>query len=146
MKLHIPAVIIDNQLVNIRDNLLYLVHRQQKSVGRKENKAVGELFSAILMEFYNPSIQKRLIVSIQSQMSLISPVPKLVNNAIKQIIFHPLIRALLRIPVCRAEGAGAVAPVDRLKIHHQRHRHFIILQKIIYIFFLQFISGQKLKL
>ena len=50
MQLHVTAIIIDNQLIYIGDDFLHLVHGKCKSVGGKENKAVGKLLTEFFMK------------------------------------------------------------------------------------------------
>ena len=83
MQLHISAVVVDNKLIYIGDDLLYLVYGKKQAVTGKENKAVRKLFPAIFMEFYNSGVQKRLIITIKCQVAGVSPVSKLVNNTVK---------------------------------------------------------------
>ena len=125
MELHIQAVIVDDQLVYIRDNSLYLVHIQEQSVGGHENKRFRQLFPGILVEFHNSCIQPRFIISVQGQVAFVAPVPELVNNIVIQAFFHPGVRTLLRVLVGRAEFAGAVAAVDGLQVHHIGMRYRI---------------------
>ena len=74
MQLHIPAVIIDNQLIHIGDDLLHLVHCEQKPVGGKEYEAIRKLLPAILMKLCHSRVQKGFIVSVKGQMALVAPI------------------------------------------------------------------------
>ncbi len=136
MQLHISAIIVDNKLIYIRNNFLYLIHGQQKSIRRKKNKTLRKLFPAIFMKLYNSCVQKRLIVSIKSQMPFISPIVKLVNDTVKKIIFHSFVRPFFRIFVCRTKRTGAVTAVYGFQVYYQRLRNFFSLQKVLNIFFL----------
>ena len=98
------------------------------------------------MKLHNPGIQKRLVVPVQGQMPLVPPVPKLVNDAVKQLFVHPFIGTFFRILIGCAERTGAVAPVNCFQIYHQRHRRLFLIKKMLNVSFLQFISGKKLKL
>ena len=144
VKLHILAVIIDNQLIQIRNDLLYLLHGQQEAVSGQKDKALRQLLPTVFVKFQNSRIQIGLVIPVQCQVALVAPVMKLVDNAVKQTFLHTLVGTLLRILVCRAEGTGTVAAVYGLKVHHKRLRDLLPLQKILYILLLKLISGQKL--
>ena len=75
MQLHVQTVVIDNQLVDIRNDRFYLIDVQDQSVRGHKDKAVRQLFSCVFVELYDSGIQPGLIVSVQGQMSLVVPVP-----------------------------------------------------------------------
>ncbi len=65
------------------------------------------------MEFYDPCVKPRLIVSVKRQMSPVIPVAQLVDDTVVKLVLHTLVRALFRIFIGRAEFTGGIAAVDR---------------------------------
>ena len=116
-----------------------------KFSGRKKNIAVRKFLSAVFMKFNDPRIYERLIVSVQSKMSFVSPVRKLVDYRIKEIALHFAKRPLLAIPVCRTKRAIRVASVDGLKIYDKGLRGLLSTQEIVYVFFLLLVTGSELQ-
>ena len=145
MELHVQAVIVDDELIHIRDDGLHLVHGQKQAVGGHEDEHIRELLPRILVKLHDPGIQPGFVVSIQSQMALIAPVAQLINDAVVQLVRHPGIGTLFRVLVRGAEFTGAVAAVDRLQVHHIGVRDRIALHEIFDIFSLRFSSRQKLQ-
>ena len=145
MELHVQAVIIDDELIHVRDDGLHLVHGQQQAVGGHENEHIRKLLPRVLVKLHDPGIQPGLVVSIQGQMALIAPVAQLIDDAVVQLVRHPGIGTLFRVLVRGTEFAGAVAAVDRLQVHHIGMRDRIALHEIFDIFSLRFSSRQKLQ-
>ena len=133
VKLHLHGVIVDNKLIDIRSNLFYLVNCQDKTVSGHEDKAVRKLLSGILMSLHDLGIKKWLIVSVQCQMSLVSPICQLVDNALVEIIINLGKRSLLSMYISCAESTGRVTSVDSLDIYNIRHRNFLGIKEVVAI-------------
>ena len=91
-------------------------------------------------------IEQRFVIAVKSQMSLVSPVGKLIDYRIIDIILDLHIGTFLRMYVCGTESTGGVTSVDGFDIDHQRLWRFLRVHEIIYVLLLKLASGNKLKL
>ena len=144
MQLHVFAVIVDDQLIDIGLYLFDLINIQQQSVGGHEDIAVRQLFSGIFMKFYDTGIQPGLIIAVQGQMSLVAPFCELIDNGIEQILIHSHIWTLLCVLIGCAEGTGRITTVDGLDVDHIRIGNLFGIQEIIDISLLRLSSCHEL--
>ena len=61
MHLHIQTIIIDDELIHIRNHLLHLRHIQKQSVGGHEDKSLRQLLPGIFVEFHDTLVQPWLM-------------------------------------------------------------------------------------
>ena len=122
MQLVLQRVIVDDELIDVRSNFLHLVDGQNQPVRGHEDERFRQFLPCVLVALDDLCIQKRLIIAVQRQMSLISPVCELVNDVPVKAVVNDASRPLLRVDIRRAEFAGGIAAVDRLDVHDLRHR------------------------
>ena len=134
--LHLHAVIVDDKLIHVGNNLLHPVHIQEQTVCGHEDKGIRQFFPCIFVKLHNARVKPRLVVAVQGQMPLIVPVVELVNHGIIERVIHLLVGTLFRVNVGGTELTCTVAAVHSLQIHHERMRRLLMAHKIRNILFL----------